>query len=84
MVALVKMMVHGIRINQREQAIKNYNPVRTLEHQKLIKNVRGQYRFTFYNCKTSSGTLKQCLDEEWETYDECYSDLFNSDYFWNK
>ena len=33
--------------------------------------------------KVSLVTLHQCINEHWEPYEQCYSDLFNSDYFWS-
>ena len=30
-----------------------------------------------------ASTLRKCLEEEWGTELECFTDLYNSDYFWN-
>lgn len=47
-----------------------YKPqVLTTEKQGFIDRVRA--------------TLQKCIDEEWSSELQCYSDLFNSDYFWS-
>ena len=44
-VALAEKRHHSGKINLREQAIRNYKPIRTLEHEKLIGKVRGEWSY---------------------------------------
>lgn len=72
-----------MHLSQRQ--LGDRNPIRTPEHSKFIDDARGN---STKNCKNFTSKnlidmLDRCIDENWDTEESCYNDLFSSEYFWS-